>query len=134
MSEDEFAAMRDSDGFLEWFEVYEDLKGTPRAAVEQQLASGDVILRVNVDGALRVKEKMPDALLVFVKPPSIAVQRARMEARGADSPEAIEKRLAKAEVEEAEAEKFDAIVINDDLEQAIEEVAAILRDHRTKQK
>nr|MBA2327120.1 guanylate kinase [Actinomycetota bacterium] len=117
--------------FLESFDVYGDLKGTPRAPVEEHLAAGDdVLLEVDVQGALSVKEAFPDAVLVFVRPPSRGVQRQRLLGRGQDDPEAVERRLAEAEAEEAEAVRFDHVIVNDDADRAAEEVAAILEAHR----
>jgi guanylate kinase len=130
----EFERIRDEGGFLEWFDVYGDLYGTPRAPVEQHLAAGDdVLLEVDVQGALAVREKYPDAVLVFVKAPSREEQRRRLLERGRDDPEAIERRLAEAETEEAAADRFDAIVVNDDAGRAVQEVAAILGEHREAQ-
>jgi guanylate kinase len=131
MRAEEFERLRDGDGFLEWFEVYGDLKGTPRAPVEEQLAQGqDVLLEVDVQGANAVKAAFPEAVLVFVRAPSRDVQRERLIARGMDDPAAIERRLAHAEAEEAEASRFDHMVVNDDPYRAAEEVAAILEQHR----
>jgi guanylate kinase len=130
----EFERIRDEGGFLEWFDVYGDLYGTPRAPVEQHLVAGDdVLLEVDVQGALAVREKYPDAVLVFVKAPSREEQRRRLLERGRDDPEAIERRLAEAETEEAAADRFDAIVVNDDAGRAVQEVAAILGEHREAQ-
>ncbi len=127
----EFERLRDAGGFLEWFDVYGDLKGTPRAPVEEHLAGGDdVLLEIDVQGALAVREAYPAAVLVFVKPPSREEQRRRLLARGQDDPEALDRRLAQAEEEEAAASRFDAVVVNDDADRAAEEVAAILRTYR----
>jgi guanylate kinase len=127
----EFERIRDEGGFLEWFDVYGDLKGTPRAPVDEHLADGDdVLLEVDVQGALAVREKYPDAVLVFVKAPSREEQRSRLLERGQDDPEAIERRLAQAEEEEQAADRFDAVVVNDDADRAAREVAAILGVHR----
>jgi guanylate kinase len=127
----EFERVRDEGGFLEWFDVYGDLYGTPRFPVEEHLSAGDdVVLEVDVQGALAVREKYPDAVLVFVKAPSREEQRRRLLERGRDDPEAIERRLAQAETEEAAADRFDAVVINDDAGRAVQEVAAILEAHR----
>jgi guanylate kinase len=128
-----FEKLRDAGGFLESFEVYGDLKGTPREPIERWLAAGDdVLLEVDVQGALRVKEALPEALLVFVKTASREEQRRRLEARAHDTPEAIERRLAKAEAEERIAgEVFDAVVVNDDPERATGEVAGILAGRRS---
>ena len=127
----EFEALRDAGGFLESFEVYGQLKGTPRAAVEASLAAGDdVLMEIDVQGAMAVKAQIPDALLVFVRAPSAEVQRARLVERGADDEEQIARRLATAEAEIALADQFDAVVINDSLDQAVGEVAAILESRR----
>jgi len=128
---EEFIALRDNDGFLEWFEVFGQLKGTPRAPVDERLAAGrDVLLEIDVQGAMAVREQIPDALLVFVRAPSREVQRERIIARGADDEEQLARRLAGAEAEEALADRFDAVVVNDDLGTAVDEVAAILASRR----
>jgi guanylate kinase len=130
----EFVATRDAGGFLEWFDVYGELYGTPRAPVEAHLAAGqDVVLEIDVQGALAVKQAHPDAVLVFVKPPSREEQRRRLVARGVDDPAEIERRLGAAETEEAEARSFDAVVVNDDVDTAVSEVAGILEHRRSTQ-
>jgi guanylate kinase len=133
VSRDEFEALRDAGGFLEWFEVYGDLKGTPIAYVREQLDAGhDVMLEVDVQGALAVKRALPEALLVFVRAPNREEQRRRLEARGSETEESIARRLDRAEAEERiGAEDFDAVVVNDQVERATREVAAILRARRT---
>ena len=121
----------DADGFLEWFDVYGDLKGTPRAPVDEHLdAGGDVLLEVDVHGALAVRENYPNAVLVFVKAPSREEQRRRLLDRGQDDPAAIERRLALAEQEEQAVDRFDAVIVNDDADRAAREVAAILEFRR----
>ena len=98
MDRPEFERVRDAGGFLEWFEVYGDLKGTPRAAVEEHLAAGsDVLLEIDVQGALAVRERFPDAVLVFLRPPSREEQRRRLEGRAVGDPvqqASIDSRLA----------------------------------------
>lgn len=128
----EFEALRDAGGFLEWFEVYGDLKGTPRRFVDEELAAGhDVMLEVDVQGALAIREAAPDALLIFVKAPSAEEQRRRLVARGTDDPEAVERRLSHAaEEERIAAATFDAIVVNDDPDQAARQIAGILANRR----
>jgi guanylate kinase len=122
-----FEALRDADGFLEWFEVFGDLKGTPRRPVEDHLADGDdVLLEIDVQGALKVREQFADAVLVFVRPPSLDVLRARLEGRGTETEAALARRLAEAEGELARASEFDHVVVNDDLERVVAEVAGIL--------
>ncbi len=99
LSTEEFARLRDEGGFLEWFEVYGDLKGTPRAPVEEHVAAGDdVLIEVDVQGALAIRRTLPDAVLVFVRPPSREVQRERLRARDPDAdPADLERRLAAAD-------------------------------------
>jgi guanylate kinase len=131
ISEDEFTALRDAGGFLEWFEVYGQLKGTPRGPIEEQLGAGhDVLMEVDVQGALAVREQMPDALLVFVRAPSREAQRERLVGRETDDDEQLARRMAEAEAEEAQADRFDAVVVNDDLDATVREVAAILEARR----
>lgn len=128
---DEFERARREGGFLECFEVFGDLKGTPRAPVAELLEAGeDVLLELDVQGALAVRRVCPEALLIFLKPPSREVQRERILGRGQDTPDAVERRLAEAEAEETAAGEFDAVVVNDDLDQAVEELAAILNARR----
>jgi guanylate kinase len=132
VTREEFEQLRDAGGFLEWFEVYGDLKGTPIAYVREKLDGGhDVMLEIDVQGALAVKRALPEALLVFVKAPSREEQRRRLEARGSETEESIQVRLARAEAEERiGAEEFDAVVVNDEVDRAVAEVAAILRARR----
>ena len=131
ISREDFEHARDAGGFLEWFEVYGQLKGTPRAPVEQRLAEGqDVLLEIDVQGALAVKAEYPDALLIFLRAPSREAQEARLRDRGTDDPAQIERRLETAAAEEALTDRFDAVVVNDDLGRAVREVAAILEERR----
>lgn len=124
--------MRDDGGFLESFEVYGELKGTPRAPVEEHLTAGrDVLLEIDVQGALAVREAMPEAFLVFLRPPSREVQAQRLRDRGADTEEQIQRRLAEAQAEEELADRFDAVLVNDDAGRAAGELAAILRTRRS---
>jgi guanylate kinase len=132
VTREEFERLRDAGGFLEWFEVYGDLKGTPLHYVVDELEAGhDVMVEVDVQGALAVQQALPEALLVFVRAPSREEQRRRLEARGSETEESIARRLARAEAEERiGADAFDAVVVNDDVERAVREVAAILRARR----
>jgi guanylate kinase len=132
VTREEFEQLRDAGGFLEWFEVYGDLKGTPVEYVRAKLEAGqDVMLEVDVQGALAVKAALPEALLVFIRAPSREEQRRRLEARGSETEESIQVRLGRAEAEERiGAEQFDAVVVNDDVDRAVQEVAAILRTRR----
>jgi guanylate kinase len=132
VTRDEFERLRDEGGFLESFDVYGDLKGTPRQFVADALAAGhDVLLELDVHGALATRAVLPEALLVFVRAPSAEEQRRRIEARGADDPDAVERRLARAGAEETiAAEQFDAVIVNDDVGRATAELAAIVEARR----
>ena len=110
-------------GLIEYATYCDNYYGTPRAYVEEQMAAGkNVILEIEIQGALKVKEKFPESLLIFVTPPSAEELKRRLEKRGTESPEVIGKRLARA-VEESEGiESYDYIVVNDDLEACVEEI------------
>lgn len=130
VTDEEFDRVRDAGGLLEWFEVYGHRSGTPRAPVEEHLGLGrTVILWVDVKGALAVKELIPTAVTVFVRAPSRDEQRRRLEARG-DADDVIERRLAAAEWEEEQAHRFDHIVTNANLDEAVDEVAGIVESIR----
>jgi guanylate kinase len=123
----EFARIRDAGGFLEWFEVFGDWYGTPLAPVEEHLRAGrSVVLEIDVQGALAVRAAFPEAVLVFVRPPSRAEQRRRLIARDRDESAEIERRLAAAVAEEARAPEFDHVVVNSDADRATDELQAIL--------
>lgn len=118
--------------FVESFEVFGHLYGTPkRPLVDHLVAGDDVILEIDVQGAMAVRKVFPESVLVFLRPPSREVQRERLLARAGDALDTIERRLAKADAEEAMAAEFDLVVVNDDLEAAVEQVAAILGSRRT---
>lgn len=137
---EEFEQLRTDGGLLEWFEVYGDLKGTPRAPIEKHLAAGDdVLVEVDVNGALAIRDALSNAYLVFVRPPSRAEQehrlRRRAEEEAARSGEpvdeaSLQRRLDRAADEEAQASAFDAVVVNDDLDRAVAEIRALLDARR----
>jgi guanylate kinase len=117
--------------FVESATVYDRRYGTPRRALEEHLAAGDdVLLEIDIRGALTVQRAFPEAVLVFLRPPSREVQGQRLEGRASDAPAEIARRLAEAEAEEAMAARFDHVVVNDELETAVAQVAAILAGHR----
>lgn len=89
-----------------------------------------MILEIDVQGAMAVRKTFPEAVLVFLRPPSREVQRERLLARAGDALDTIERRLEKADAEEAMAAEFDLVVVNDDLEAAVDQVAAILETRR----
>ena len=117
VTKDEFEARVAADGMLEWAEFAGNLYGTPSASVEQHLAAGtDVILEIELQGARQVKTKFPEALLVFLKPPSWEVLVDRLTARGTESPEVIAHRLDVAHIELAAESEFDIALVNESVE------------------
>jgi guanylate kinase len=133
LSTEEFVRLRDDGGLLEWFEVYGDLKGTPRAPIAEHLAAGeDVLVEVDVQGALAIRSAHLDAFLVFLKPPSREVQRERLLDRDPHAdPADLERRLAAAEAEEEHAAAFDAVVVNDELDRAVDEIVGLVDARRS---
>ncbi|WP_038047948.1 guanylate kinase [Thermus caliditerrae] len=126
-----FEALLAQDGFLEHAEYVGHLYGTPRLPVERALERGeDVLLEIEVQGALQVKAKVPEAVLIFLLPPSLSELKRRLVYRGKDSPEKIEKRLKQAEWEIENAHLFDYVVVNDVLEEAVADFLAILTAER----
>lgn len=117
--------------FLEWAHVHDRHYGTDRQQVEGHLRAGrDVILDIDVQGARQVRSSYPLVLTVFIIPPSMEVLRSRLEQRGTESSEQVAARLAAAERELREAPWYDFVVVNDDLEEAVEDLAAIIRSAR----
>lgn len=126
-SKEEFAALREQDGFLEWAQVYDNFYGTPRKFVEEVLESGkDCILEIDPQGALQVRNATDEAVLVFIAPPSLEELRSRLTGRGTESEEEVEKRLGCAAAELAYRDKYDYIIVNDDVEKAAMKMEAIL--------
>jgi guanylate kinase len=127
VTEDEFDALVRRDAFLEWAEVFGERYGTPAEEVARERDIGrDVLLEVDVQGAASVRSAAPDAVLVFLEPPSEEELARRLSARGTESGPAMESRLEEARAELAEASWFDHVVLNDRVEQAVEEVLAII--------
>ena len=115
------------DELLEHAEYVQNGYGTPRSFVEQRLAEGmNVVLDIEIQGARQVHEKMPDAVMIFLIPPSLEELRRRLEGRGTDTPEAIEGRLARARQEYEEARFYQYIVVNEDADKAAAEFLAIV--------
>jgi guanylate kinase len=128
-----FKRMADEGLFLEWAEVYGDYYGTSFSAFQGQLQSGlDVLLDLDIQGARAVKEHFSASVLVFLLPPSLKVLEARLRNRGTDEKEVIEARLKKARNEIAEYSRYDYVIINDELEQAITEVQAVILSERSR--
>jgi guanylate kinase len=128
-----FDAMRDAGELLEWAELFAGTRyGTPRAFVDAALESGrDVILEIDVQGAAQVRDSAHDAVLILLQPPSLEDLERRLRGRGTESDEALAERLEAAERELAQEAWFDHRVVNDDLDRAVDEVAAIIEGSRT---
>jgi len=127
LSHEEFLARVEQGFFLEWANVHGKLYGTPAGPVDEQVRAGHVVvLDVDVQGGASVRRARPQAVSVFVYPPSLESLRARLESRGTDRPEVIEERIRNAPGELAQAVHYDYIIMNDDLERA---TAALLAIH-----
>ncbi|MCS7191975.1 MAG: guanylate kinase [Armatimonadetes bacterium] len=128
VTREEFERLKQEGAFLEWAEVYGNFYGSPKREVEEILSKGhNVLLVLDVQGALTVKQEIPEALLIFIAPPSLDELRRRIKARGTNPPEDIERRMAKARWEMEQASKFDYILLNDDLEEAIGKLVKLIQ-------
>ena len=126
-----FEEMVDAGELLEWARVFDHYYGTPSAAVEARLASGrDVILEIDVQVAQQIRDREPDALMILLAPPTMEELTKRLRRRGTESEDKIERRMADAAHELAERDRFDRVVVNDDLERASSQVAAIIEASR----
>ncbi|OAT81426.1 guanylate kinase [Desulfotomaculum copahuensis] len=131
VSRERFEQMMAQDELLEWAGVYDYYYGTPRAAVDDALSRGtDVLLEIDVQGGLQIKEKIPDAVLLFVLPPSREILAARLRGRASDAPEEIARRLQWAEREVRMLSRYDYVVQNDRLEDAVSVIRSILTAER----
>jgi len=134
LDEARFDAMIAEDALLEWAEVYPGRRyGTPSAFVDEQLAAGrDVILEIDVQGAAQVRAHAPAAVLILLAPPSLDALEARLRGRASEDEDGIQERLAAAQRELEQAAWFDHVVVNDDLDRAAEQVAAIIDASHTR--
>lgn len=127
VTEEEFLENVEKGNFLEHANVYGKLYGTPKDMVLKQLDRGhNVILDIDVQGALQVKKAMPEAIMIFLLPPSLCELRKRLEGRATDKPEVIEKRLSEALNEIKLVGEYDYYVVNDDIDAAIAKVKSIM--------
>lgn len=135
VTREEFEAMMARGEFLEWAEVHGNLYGTSRRQVEESRGAGqDVILTIDVQGAENARRAFPDAISVFILPPSYAVLVERLKTRGANHADDLQLRLRNAQHELEQYRRFDYLVINDDLEQTTRELAAIIVAERCRRK
>lgn len=131
VDEPTFRRMIAADEFYEWAVVYNDLKGTSRAFIDERLARGaDVLLDIDVQGAMQIKAINPRAILVFILPPSFPVLAERLRRRGLDDEAEVQRRLAKARDEIRRYEEYHYVVVNEDLAASVETVRAIIRAER----
>ena len=124
---DRFKEMVENDELLEYAEYVANSYGTPRAYVEEKLDAGlNVLLDIEVQGARQIREKKPDAVMIFIVPPSLEELEKRLKGRGTDTERAIEARLIRARQEYQEADFYDYLIINDDADKAAKELSAII--------
>lgn len=130
LSREEFERLRDSGGFLEWAEVHGNLYGTPIEPVKDRLRQGsNVLLEIDVQGAMQVRERAPHAFLIFVTTPSFDVLEARLRSRGTEDESAIQRRLDNARRELKQSVHYPHILVNNELDRAVEELVTILKNN-----
>ncbi len=133
IDKEEFEAMIGKGDFFEHALVHGDYKGTAKQSVEPQLAAGkDVLLEIDWQGARQVREKLPDAISIFILPPSKDALETRMRNRGQDSEEVIKQRLANAREEMSHYSEFDYVIVNEHFDAAVSELRAIFQAQRLK--
>lgn len=133
VSEERFRSMIDEEKMLEWAVYNENYYGTPKKAVEDMLEQGkNVLLEIEPQGALKVKEMLPEAVLIFILPPSMKELKRRLEDRGRENAEQIRKRLDAAAWEMEQAPKYNEMIVNDDLEACVEDVCSVIRKRSSK--
>lgn len=131
ISREEFQGLIDSGSMLEHAEYVGNLYGTPRGPIEKWLEEGyDVVLEIEVQGGAQIKKTVPDCVSIFITPPSMEVLEKRLRGRGTEEEETILKRLDTARRELVQAENYDYVVVNDRLEDAVDDMQAILRSEK----
>ena len=127
ISKDDFKNCIENDKFLEWAEFAGNFYGTKKKYINQCLQEGkDIILEIDTQGALQVKKQMPEAVLIFICPPSYETLESRLRGRHTEDEETVQKRLEQVKVELERAEKFDYKIVNDNLEDAINELSRVI--------
>lgn len=127
----QFRAMRERGDFLEWAEVHGNFYGTSRVWLKEQMDAGrDVLLEIDWQGAQQVRKQFPEAVGIFILPPSLAELERRLRGRGTDSEEVISRRLTAAVGEMRHVDEFDFAIINNDLDEALKDLAAAVRAAR----
>ncbi len=127
VSKDEFIRMRDNQALLEWAEVHGNFYGTPRDRIEQAIAEGqDVLLEIDWQGARQILQHFPEAIGIFILPPSIEALETRLYTRGQDAPQVISRRLLAAGSEMSHAPEFQYVIINQEFSVALSQLAQIV--------
>ncbi|MCW2310685.1 guanylate kinase [Rhodoferax antarcticus] len=133
VSETEFDAMVQANAFVEWAHVHNHRYGTSKKAIEERMSQGaDVILEIDFQGALQIKQIFANAATIFILPPSWEELRSRLERRGEDSSEVIEVRLQNAALEMAQVQQFDFVIINESFDRAVFDLKSIVHAQRLK--
>lgn len=130
-TKEQFLDLVSQNGFLEWACFCENYYGTPREKIEECLSAGkNVVLEIEVQGAMKIKQKCPDAVLIFNLPPSLEVLGERLVGRNTDAEDVIKKRLETAVWEISQAEKYDYVLVNDKIEDAADTFLAIIKGEK----
>lgn len=133
ISKEKFLSMIDNDELLEYNEFVGNFYGTPKAPIEEAVKKGiDILVEVDVNGAAQIREKKPQAISIFIMPPSLEVLKNRLSNRGTETPELVEKRLKSALHEIARANEYDYIVVNDDLQEAVLDITSIINSEKSR--
>jgi guanylate kinase len=133
VSQQEFDAMVAANAFVEWAHVHSQRYGTSKKAIEERMAQGaDVILEIDFQGAIQIKDLFANAICIFILPPSWEELRSRLERRGEDAPDIIDLRMKNAQLEVANASKFDFVIINELFDRALFDLKAIVHSQRLK--
>lgn len=126
-----FLKMIEDGGFLEYSQHFGNFYGTPKAFVEEQLKTHDVLLEIDVDGALNVKRAHPEAILIMIVPPDADELKKRLIGRGSEDEKSIEVRIKRMEYELSKRDGYDYTVVNDDLSKAVEDIENIIKSRKT---
>jgi len=133
LTKEKFEQNIKEDKFLEYAQFAENYYGTKRKYIKQKFEEGfNIILEIETQGALQVKEKMPEAVLIFIAPPSVEELENRLRGRHTEDEETIQKRLAQVKTELERSKKYDYIIINDDVNRAVEEIESIVKSNDAK--
>ena len=130
VSHEQFKSMIERGELLEYDEHFGNFYGTPKAFVEEKLKTSDVILEIEVNGAINAKKVYPSAILIFIAPPSVEALKARLIGRGSEDMEKIEKRLSRLDYELYKKEEYDFVIVNDDLDKAVQEIKNIIKSKK----